>query len=140
MASNGKVIHESGKYFLEIDNKRHELTPELSGGEDALKAIVGQEVEVLYAKPTPVALAVKGKVRITCYLVMSPEQLGHVHPIEATVKAQLGADVIRLRPTCYVPAPWVIKGVEEQVRENLARELHAQGIISQEVYDKLAGK
>jgi hypothetical protein len=40
-------------------------------------------------------------------------------------------------PPCYLPPDWLIKGVEQEVRINLAKRFLEGGVIGQEVYDKL---
>lgn len=135
-ATVGKVILERGKYYLKAGDSKEELIPEAVGGVDALKAVEGQQVEVLYSEPQTFVVALRPKRRppILCYLPAPWNRLvpGH-EAIVAT--SQLG---LRVKPTCYVPLDWVVRGVEEQVRRNLAAELLEQGIISKEVNEKIS--
>lgn len=131
----GKIIVENGKHFLIVGNQRDELPAELFGGAEGLKEMEGQEVEVLYSPVSfPVLLRPKRRPPILCYLVAT-HWAGHVEPMAV----QTAAIPIKIRPTCYLPAPWVIKGVEEQVRKNLAGELLARGVITKAVHDKIVG-
>lgn len=140
----GKIVSEGGKYFVVLADGRHELPSQLAGGEEALKELAGQEVEVLFSDPVvfPIALRPKRRPPILCYLPAGPwldvaHSLAHGALLEASVVS--AAEHIKLRPTCYVPAPWVIKGVENQVRVNLANELLEKGIINKQVHEQIVG-
>jgi hypothetical protein len=68
----GKVVHQEGKYFLEVAGKKEELPVGLFTDEGFLKDQVGQEVEVFYSTPRPFVVAIK-PVRlpgiITCNMI-----------------------------------------------------------------------
>jgi hypothetical protein len=110
----GTVAFEEGKYFLEVEGRREELPIGLVAEEAQLKELVGQEVEVLYSEPRRivVALVARERLRFTCYLPAWPPWPSH-------------------------PAPWVIRGVEREVRANLAERFFEEKLISKEVYEKL---
>lgn len=133
----GKVVLERGKYFLKVGRTKEELVPEAVGGVEVLKAVEGQEVEVLYSEPLTFVVGLRPKRRppILCYLPAPWNRFVLQH--EPIVATQAGP-IIR-KPTCYIPADWVIKGVEEKIRQNLAKELFDQGIISKEVNEKIIG-
>lgn len=147
----GKVLEHEGRFFIEVENKLEELDPMLAGGVEVLHKLSGQEVELVVQEIPWIAGVVWEKVRIVCYLPppefwrnFGPELVTapmagapamarvHVHD-EAAVTLHLK------RPICYVPADWVIRGVEEMIRVNLLKQMFAEGIISQEVYGRLAG-
>ncbi len=107
----GKVILDRGHYFLQVGDKRLSLEPGGVLSKDQLKELEGKEVEVLYTKPRQdvIGLASREFPPIFCY----------VPP----------------RALCYYPKDdWIFKGIEEQVRLNLADEFFNEGIISEEVH------
>ncbi len=112
----GTVSFEEGKYFLEVEGKREEL-PVGIVAEAKLKELVGREVEVLYTEPRRfVAGLVDRKIGpILCYIPIP------IPPIP-----------------CYIPPPWFFRGVEEQVRINLAKQFLEEGLISEEIFGRLA--
>jgi hypothetical protein len=137
-AAEGKVIQENGRYFVKVGTVKEELVAEAVGGAEALKALAGQSVEVLYSEPQSfiVGLRLKGRPPILCYLPVPWIRRAPVHEHEA----ETAATFLLRRPTCYIPADWMVKGVEEQVRLNMAKELLDQGIINKEVYGKIVAK
>jgi hypothetical protein len=114
----GILVFEEGKYFLEVEGRREEVPPEAVAQEARLKELVGQEVEVLYSEPkrAVVGLVARELMPILCYIPWPP-----------------------LPPCfmCYLPPPWVIRGVEQEVRTNLARRFLEEGYISEEVFERL---
>ncbi|HUW96613.1 MAG TPA: hypothetical protein VMW58_12575 [Anaerolineae bacterium] len=116
----GMLIFEKGKYFLEVEGERQELPPGMGIDEAQLRDLAGKEVEVLYSEPKRFAIALLGPRMppIICYLPPWPPE-----PWPG--------------PTCYLPVPWLIKGVEKEVRANLAKRFLDEGLINREVYDKL---
>jgi len=110
----GTVVFEEGKYFLEVEGRREELLAGLVADEEQLRKLVGEEVEVLYSEPKRfvVGLVSRKIGPILCY-VWPPW------------------------PVCYYPVPWILRGVEKEVRVNLAKRFLKEGLISEEVYDKL---
>ncbi len=141
--TKGTVVASEGRYFLKYGTEQHELDPKLVGGEAVLKQLVGQEVDLVTQATPWIVGVVKDKVRIVCYLP-PPEFWGAgragigVNPAAhfELQSAQLKAP----RPVCYVPADWVIRGVEERVRANLLRQFVEDKIIGQEVYNRLAAR
>jgi hypothetical protein len=113
----GTVVLEGGKYFLEVAGKREELPAGLVAEEAQLKELVGQKVEVLYSEPTRFVIGLAARQRppiVVCYFPPLPW------------------------PPCYIPIPfWVMRGIEKEVRVNLAKGLLEEKIISKEVYEKL---
>lgn len=110
----GKVAYEAGKYFLEVAGRREELVPGALADEAQLKELVGQEVEILYTEPRSwvVGLATARR-RIVCYMPLP-------------------------RPVCYLAIdPRVLRGLQDKVRLNLAKQFLEEKLISKEVYDKL---
>lgn len=63
---SGKVITENGKFFVQVGRSKHLLEPGPLGGEESLKGLVGQEVQVVLSDPSPIAIIVK-KVPVACY-------------------------------------------------------------------------
>jgi hypothetical protein len=114
----GIVVFEEGKYFLEVEGRREEVPPEAVAQEARLKELVGQEVEVLYSEPkrAVVGLVAKEFMPILCYIPWPPWPPCFM---------------------CYLPPPWVIRGVEQEVRMNLARRFLEEGYISEEVFERL---
>ncbi|MGD8969756.1 MAG: hypothetical protein PVI07_19800 [Anaerolineae bacterium] len=112
----GTVVLEEGKYFLEVAGERQELPPGFAA-EEQLKELAGREVGVLYSEPKRfvVGLVDRRLGPIICYLPIPP-----IPPIP-----------------CYIPPPWVFRGIEKQVRINLADRFLEEGYISEEVYEKL---
>jgi hypothetical protein len=113
----GIVAYEEGKYLLEVEGKREELPTRDVAEEARLKELVGQEVEVLYSEPrrAVVGLVAKERILIPCYIPWPPWYW----------------------VTCYIPAPWVIRGLEREVQVNLAKRFLEEGYISEEVFERL---
>lgn len=110
----GTVGFEEGKYFLEVEGRRWELEAGVIISDGRVEDLVGQEVEVLYSEPTRfvVGLVTEKFGGVLCY--------------------------VRPRPTCYYPAdPWLLRGVEREVRVNLAKGFLEEKLISKEVFEKL---
>lgn len=114
----GTVIFEKGKYFLELEDRREELPVETVLVEDQLKKLVGQEVDVLFSEPRPAVVGLKAKdlMPILCYIPWPPWPPCFL---------------------CYLPIPWMIRGVEREVQVNLAKRFLEEGYISEEVYKRL---
>jgi len=140
----GKVLAREGRFFLQYENELHEIDPMLVGGVEVLKRVAGQEVELVTQVTPWVAGVIWDKVRIVCYLPppdiwgtlrggLSTTPAAHVHTELETTLAKIA------RPVCYVPADWVIRGVEEQVRRNLLKQFVEDKIITMEVHDQLVG-
>ena len=127
--STGKIVLAEGKYFLELAGSRQELPSELLAAQPELKDLTGKEVGVLFSEPqrSVVGLQAARRPPILCYI---PAPEFHVMHEEAAIFKPM-------RPICYVPADWVVKGVEQKIRENLAKELLNEGVIGKEVYDRL---
>jgi hypothetical protein len=116
--SVGKIAFEKNRFFLEVEGKREEI-PVAAGDEGRLKEMVGQEVQVLYSEPKRAVVGLVGVERIPffCYVPWPP------WPPPCFM--------------CYLPPYWLIRGVERQVQENLARRFLEEGVISAEVFERL---
>ena len=114
----GIVAYEEGKYFLEVEGRREELPTRAVAEEARLKELVGQEVEVLYSEPrrAVVGLVAKERMLIPCYVPWPPWPPCFM---------------------CYLPASWLIRGVEREVQVNLAKRFLEEGYISEEVFERL---
>lgn len=66
MKKAAKIVLEGGKFYAQVGEKMHLLQPGPLGGEEALKALVGQTVQVVLSEPAPVAIIVK-RVPKPCY-------------------------------------------------------------------------
>jgi len=110
----GTVVFKEGKYFLEVEGRREELLVGLVADEAQLRKLVGQEVEVLYSEPRRVVVGLVAR---------------EIGPILCYVRPPW--------PVCYYPIPWILRGVEREVRVNLAKRFLEEGLISEEVYAKL---
>jgi hypothetical protein len=140
----GVVIAEGDKFFLELAGSRVELQPQMMGGVDNLKALAGQKVEILYSEPTRFVVGLQAGRRppILCYYQHGPywettvgaEPVPQYHVV-ITDEAGIRRPII----VCYVPAPGLIKGVEYEVRRNLANQLLQEGYISADVHEKILG-
>jgi len=112
----GTVGFEEGKYFLEVEGRREELLAGLVAQEAQLEKLVGQEVEVLYSEPRRlvVGLVAREIGPILCYIPP---------PVP---------------PLCYYPVdPWAFRGIEREVRVNLAKRFLEEGLISEGVFERL---
>lgn len=150
MALMGKVLEHEGRFFVEVENRLEELDPMLVGGVEVLHKLAGQEVELVTQDVPWIAGVMWDKVRILCYIppIDRFRDLLGEHLI-APVEFQAGAAVPHMHtaaarrfklprgPLCYLPAPWVIRGVEEVIRKNLLEQFRVDEIISQEVYERL---
>jgi len=114
----GTVGFEEGKYFLEVEGRREELPTWAVAEEARLKELVGQEVEVIYSEPrrAVMGLVAKELMPILCYIPWPPWPPCFM---------------------CYLPAPWLIRGVEREVQVNLAKRFLEEGYISEEVFERL---
>ncbi len=112
----GKMVYREGKYFVEMEGRDEELPVGILADEAQFKELMGQQVEVLYSEPVRFVVGVKAKVpRVRCYYIL-----------------------------CYYPRDFwdrrfgsVIPELKENVRIKLADRFLEEGIISQEVHDKL---
>lgn len=113
----GKVVAEQGKFYLESEHERLELEAGMMLAETPLEELVGQKVEILLSEPKQyvVGLLPEKYQPILCY--------------------------VPFRPTCYLPVdPEFLRGVEEAVRLNLAKQFLAEGLISEDIHAKLTGR
>jgi hypothetical protein len=110
----GMVGYEEGKYFLEVEGEREDLPVGIVMEEAQLKELVGQKVDVLYSEPkrVVVGLVVEALPPILCYV--PPWWFG-----------------------CYLPPIWVLRGVEREVRVNLAKRFLEEGLISEGIFERL---
>jgi len=142
----GVVIAEGGKFFLDLAGARVELQPQMVGGVETLKGLAGQKVEILYSEPTRFVVGLQAGRRppILCYL--PPVTFGQQGvAVEAARSQQFHiaitdeAGIRRPIILCYVPAPELIKGIELEVRRNLANQLLQEGYIDAAVREKIVG-
>jgi hypothetical protein len=138
-ANMGTLTKVGDEFVLEVEGERYPVPGSLLANSPELERLVGEKVEVMLSVPKPFVVAIRkiGRPPILCYLRADLLQVGHwmeLGPARSDLARQL-----RLRPTCYVPADWMIRGVEEQVRKNLATQMLEDGIISQEVYEQIIG-
>ncbi len=143
--TKGTVVASEGRYFLKYGNEQQELDPMLVGGLAVLKQLVGQDVDLVTQATPWIVGVIKDKVRIVCY-VPPPEfwrafqeELSALPAAHAHLQVQ-SAQLKAPRPVCYVPADWVIRGVEERVRANLLKQFVDDKIIDVEVYNRIAGR
>lgn len=136
----GKLIKEENSYLLEVNGERHALPDGLVAQNPELAKLEGNEVEVMLSVPKPVVVAVRipGRPPILCYIVLDFLLKGnHWIPTPAAASESVRSLVHDIKPACYVPADWMIRGVEEQVRRNFADQMLKDGIISKDVYGQL---
>jgi hypothetical protein len=110
--TTGKVSFRDGQYYLETQQKQ-QLIPIGPHVDPAnLKALVGQQVEVLYSEP---------------------------HSFIAGFVAVAADPAIKFRRIlCYIPAPIDLGGViEEGVRVGLAKQFLKDGVLSKANFEKL---
>ena len=114
----GVVVREEGKYLLEVEGERQEIPLETVMDESQLESIVGQTVEVLYSEPRPavVGILARERVPILCYVPWPPWPPCFL---------------------CYLPVPWLLRGVEREVQVNLAKRFLEEGYINEEVFERL---
>ncbi len=77
----GKLVHQKGQYYLEVEGKQTLLPFTLPTDEKMLQQLVEQDVEVFYAEPSPVAF----------------------RPAKTEQQAAFKFQIV----TCYVPAEWL---------------------------------
>jgi hypothetical protein len=76
LPKTGKVILRDGKYFLATPGKEQQIGPEAQIDPAQLKALVGQEVELVYSEPVPFVAGLISSVsstllkpyRFPCYI------------------------------------------------------------------------
>lgn len=140
----GTVLSHEGRFYVQYEKEMQEIDPMLVGGVEVLKQLEGQEVELVTQAVPWIAGVIWEKIRIVCYLP-PPDIWGAIRGDLTTIPARhvhLEQDIAQVRIPriiCYVPADWVIRGVEDAVRVNLLRQFVADKIITQDVYDRLAG-
>ena len=142
----GVVIAEAGKFFLDVAGARVELAPQMVGGAENLKGLAGQKVEILYSEPARFIAGLKAGHRppILCYL--PPVTFGVQGLTPEAARAQQfhiaitdPAGIRRPMILCYVPAPEVVKGIEFELRRNIANQLLQEGYIGADVHEKIVG-
>jgi hypothetical protein len=108
MIARGKVVEEKGRYFVQVGTEKHELVPGAMGGVDAIKGMVGMEVDVALSAPQVIAvISPKGKPQFKrpCFI-------------------------------CYVPAdPWQIWEIDQSIRTELLQSFVREGLISKEIVE-----
>lgn len=131
--AKGRIESENGVFYLRWEGGRDELPGDLLESQPGLKELIGQDVEVLLSEPRSfvIGLRVPKRPPILCYLPAPPWiSLGRPEQLAQAFNAHL-------HPSCYVPADWMIRGVEEQVRRNLADRLLKDKVISKSVHDTI---
>lgn len=111
--TTGKVSFREGQYYLETQGKQ-QLIP-IGPHVDAanLKALVGQQVEVLYSEPHSF---------IAGFVAIAPDP----------------AIKFPRRILCYIPAPIDLGGViQEEIRVGLAKQFLNDGVLSKANFEKL---
>jgi hypothetical protein len=108
MNAKGKVVEEKGRYFVQVGAEKHELVPGALGGVEAIKGMVGLEVDVALSAPQVIAV-ISGKGRPPfkrpCFI-------------------------------CYVPAdPWQIWEIDQAIRNELLQSFVREGLIPREIAD-----
>jgi hypothetical protein len=101
MKASGKVLEEKGRYFVETGKEKQELFPNAFGGVEAIKGLVGQEVEVFLSEPRVLAVvAHKLPPRFKCFL-------------------------------CYVPAPDLqdLWEIDPAIRQGLLKSFVDKGLV-----------
>lgn len=138
---SGKITAAEGRYFLETEGQRLEL-PTAALGEAAAE-LVGKEVEVLLSEPVRNIVALvprRPRVPIICYVPV-PDVFTRIAAAQERARVTSAASQLDLSklhpPICYFPADWLVKGVDEQVRINLAKKLLDEKLIGTAVYEKL---
>jgi hypothetical protein len=106
----GKVAFREGQYYLETEGKLQVIPVGPHVDSASLKALVGQQVEVVYSEPRSFVVGL---------VAVSP-----------TIK----------RPPilCYIPAPIDLGGlVQEEIRAGLAKQFLDDGVLSKANFEKL---
>lgn len=139
-ADKGKIILEEGKYFLDIDGKKQEL-PAGTIDEAKLKELAGKEVEIIYSEPQSFVVGIKADktIILNCFIFPWPPKPPCYVPCYIWDPRPPWPPCYIHCFVCYLPADWLIKGVEVEVRKNLAQRFLDEGIISKENYEKFIG-
>lgn len=106
------IATKDGKFYLVRGRQRQELAP-LMASDQELQALVGKEVQVT-TEPRRIIVGLRTpRVRVLCYIHWPRRWM------------------------CYLPRPDLLQGIEEQVRRNLLEQMLKEGVIDQEVAEKL---
>jgi hypothetical protein len=106
----GKVAFREGQYYLETEGKMQVIPVGPHVDSASLKALVGQQVELIYSEPRSFVVGL---------VAVSP-----------TIKFR--------RILCYIPAPIDLGGlVEEEIRAGLAKQFLNDGVLSKANFEKL---
>ncbi len=111
MRASGKVIEEKGRYFVQTGKEKQELFPNQFGGLEAIKGLVGQDVELVLSDPRVIAiLARESPLRIRCFL-------------------------------CYVPAPDMrpLWEIDPAIRKTILKSLVDQGLVQPNISEQQFG-
>jgi hypothetical protein len=111
--TKASIVLKDGKHYLVRGRQRQELQPLVASGED-LQAVVGKEVQLATEPHRTIVGFRTPEVRIVCYLPPRPRWW-----------------------MCYLPRPELLHGIEDKVRQNLLDRLLQEGVIDQEVAEKL---
>jgi hypothetical protein len=114
----GTIVREKGKFYLKMKDRREELPLDTVIDSDRLERLVGKDVEVLLSEPRQAVVGIRLEelLPILCYIPWPPWPPCFL---------------------CYLPAPWLIKGVELEVQRNLAKRFLEEGYINEEVFKRL---
>jgi hypothetical protein len=111
--ARGTLVREGGRYFLEIEGLREELTTGFLTDESELEKAVGTQVELTYTEP-----------------------IRHIIAIQ-----QRKSPFVKF--LCYVPAVrWIEKSVmtDSAVIKRVAKAYLDAGVITAEQHAKITGK
>lgn len=100
--ARGKLVREGGRYYLEIEGLREELTTGFLTDEGELEKAVGKDVELTYTEPIQHIIAIQQRkapfVKFLCYVpaVRWVEKSVMTDPvvIDRVAKAYLDAGVL----------------------------------------------
>lgn len=112
MTARGTLLREGGRYFLEVEGLRQELTTGFLTDESELEKAVGTQVELTYTEPIQHIIAIQQRkapfVRFLCYApaVRWVEKSIMTDPavIERVAKAYLDSGVITAQQHAKITA------------------------------------
>jgi hypothetical protein len=111
--ARGRLVREGGRYFLEIEGVREELTTGFLTDEGEMEKAVGKEVELTYTEPIQHLIAIQ----------------------------QRKAPFVKF--LCYAPAVrWIEKSVmtDPTVIERVAKAYLDSGVITAEQHEKITAR
>lgn len=111
--TKARIVLKDGKHYLARGRQRQELQP-LMASDENLQAVVGKEVQLVTEPHRTIVGFRTPEVRIVCYLPPRPRWW-----------------------MCYLPRPELLQGIQDKVRQNLLDRLLQEGVIDQEIAEKL---